>query len=164
MGSLTEGADPVGAKAMTERIWMVRSLLESEDPFPRPGATERWPPLQGLGLPPEVLHKIYHANFERLVAPQPRPLDLTRARQECGRIARISDGENTQAREVANWLATHPRADGDELPQTGESRTGKPAGGLTLTSLAKYEAKLRKNLKHDAEKVLAYQNSTDKQH
>jgi len=109
MGSLTEGADPVDAKAITERIWMVRSLLESEGPFPRPGATERWLPLQGLGLPPEVLHKIYHANFERLVAPQPRPLDLQRARIECERIAGTGDDENTQAREVANWLAERER-------------------------------------------------------
>jgi predicted TIM-barrel fold metal-dependent hydrolase len=111
VGSSREGADPVDVKAMVERIWMVRSLLESEGPFPRPGATQRWPPLQGLGLPPEVLRKIYHANFERLVGSQPRPLDLGWARIECERIADIEDPDTgrNQAREVANWLAGRER-------------------------------------------------------
>lgn len=103
VGSLM-GAEPVEVRGMVERIWMVRSLLELEGPFQRPGATDKWPPLQGLGLPMEVLHKIYHANFERLVGLKPAPLDLKGARLECERIADQKGGSG-QAREVADWLA-----------------------------------------------------------
>ncbi len=61
------------------RVLLVRNFLENPASFqlqPDGGFLFGDQPLtlHGLGLPPEVLHKIYHANFERVVSPQPRPL------------------------------------------------------------------------------------------
>jgi predicted TIM-barrel fold metal-dependent hydrolase len=48
----------------------IRALLEYDGPFDAGGSRV----LHGLALPPAVLHKIYHANFERLYADRPAPM------------------------------------------------------------------------------------------
>jgi len=39
-----------------------------------PGFAEPGTVIRGLGLPDDVLHKFYHANFERIVSKKPRPV------------------------------------------------------------------------------------------
>ncbi len=63
-----------------ERVYLVRNFLECPGEFhlhPQRGFLFGDPqtPYRGLGLPGDVLHKIYHQNFERLVSPTPRPLN-----------------------------------------------------------------------------------------
>jgi len=63
-----------GAQAFMRFIpWLIRSMLEREDTF----TTSAGANYQGLGLPGEVLEKIYHANFERLYGAHPAPLQQT---------------------------------------------------------------------------------------
>jgi len=50
--------------------WLIRSMLENMGEF----TTLDGVIYHGLGLPSEVLEKIYHANFERLYGPQPARL------------------------------------------------------------------------------------------
>jgi predicted TIM-barrel fold metal-dependent hydrolase len=56
-----------GYQFMLSIPWIIRSLLEKDGTFEMPGG----PRYQGIGLPPEVLQKIYAANFERIYGPQP---------------------------------------------------------------------------------------------
>jgi predicted TIM-barrel fold metal-dependent hydrolase len=63
-----------------ERVFLVRNFLENPGEFrlhPGDGFLFGNPekPFRGLGLPVDVLEKIYHRNFERLVAPAPRALN-----------------------------------------------------------------------------------------
>jgi hypothetical protein len=66
----------------------------------------------GIGLPRDVLEKIYHANFERLFGAAPAQLDRDAAQAELERMAAVIDaragGEpvDSPARRVARWLAT----------------------------------------------------------
>jgi len=71
-------------------IRMVRAFLETGETFPvplvgYPTATD-WPPLRGLELPQEVLTKLYTGNFQRLVGPSPKPLDMELMQEELGRL------------------------------------------------------------------------------
>jgi len=63
-----------------ERVTLVRNFLENPGEFSlQPGSGFLFgnpeAPFLGLNLPETVLHKIYHQNFERIVAPSPRPLN-----------------------------------------------------------------------------------------
>ena len=62
-----------GAAFMRYIPWLIRSFLERDDVFGKPGQ----PPYQGLGLPRETLERIYHLNFERLFGALPVPLQNT---------------------------------------------------------------------------------------
>jgi hypothetical protein len=46
---------------------------------------------KGIHLPPEVLQKIYHSNFERMAGASPRPLDPAAIVAECERLAMMID-------------------------------------------------------------------------
>jgi hypothetical protein len=92
----------------------VRATLERDDAFTVPGR-EGWLPAdldgyRGLALPREVLHKIYHANFERLYSPAPAPLNRGAALVELERLAAEIDAlaggeaEENVARRVAERL------------------------------------------------------------
>jgi len=61
-----------GNQFMRSIPWLIRSLLEKAGPFDLPGGQRYC----GLGLPPEVLKKIYTANFERVYGLQPAPLKI----------------------------------------------------------------------------------------
>jgi hypothetical protein len=52
--------------------WLIRSLLEKEDTFETPAGVR----YQGLGLPADVLQKIYATNFERIYDCHPAPLKV----------------------------------------------------------------------------------------
>jgi predicted TIM-barrel fold metal-dependent hydrolase len=56
---------------------LIRSFLEREDEFSMPAGAR----YQGLSLPPEVLKKIYTANFERIYGAAPMPLNPTTMKQ-----------------------------------------------------------------------------------
>jgi hypothetical protein len=95
--------------------WVVRSFLELEGVFAPPPVLADWLQeglggFRGIALPAEVLHKIYHANLERLYGSTPATLNLDAALAEVERIADAVDaaaggdvGEN-QARQVAEAL------------------------------------------------------------
>ncbi len=44
---------------------------------------------QGIGLPTDVLHKVYHGNFERLAGAQPRRVNPGAVVAECSRLLQI---------------------------------------------------------------------------
>ena len=50
--------------------WLIRSMLEKEGAFTAADGNS----FHGLGLPREVLEKIYHANFERMFSKDPKGL------------------------------------------------------------------------------------------
>lgn len=62
------------------RVSLVRNFLESDEPFyldSEGGFLFGDPsiPFHGLGLPVDVLEKIYHGNFEKVVSVQPQPVN-----------------------------------------------------------------------------------------
>jgi predicted TIM-barrel fold metal-dependent hydrolase len=62
------------------RIWLLRMFLETDEEFRTPECaddllTRYDTPFRGLALPPEVLTKIYAANFVRVFGKQARPID-----------------------------------------------------------------------------------------
>jgi len=76
------------------RVNLVRSFLEIDGPFQLNleqgylfGRFEGT--FQGIGLPEEVLHKIYHQNFEKLAGNKPRLLDPQAIIKECDRLMGI---------------------------------------------------------------------------
>lgn len=99
------------------RTWIVREFLERGTPFVAPEELGHRLGMDasgfhGIGLPRDVLEKIYHANFERLFGAAPAQLDRDAAQAELERMAAVIDaragGEpvDSPARRVARWLAT----------------------------------------------------------
>jgi len=66
--------------------------------------------IRGLGLPEDVLDKIYVGNLSRLAGDAPRPLNVSLAIEACERWARIAQelsgqpGDETEAAKVAQLL------------------------------------------------------------
>ncbi len=61
-----------GAQTLLRFIpWLIRSMLERDGAF----TTDDGTPYHGLGLPRDVLERIYHANFEQLYGSQPARLE-----------------------------------------------------------------------------------------
>ena len=99
------------------RAGLVFRWLESEDTFRVPEAADflLGPPedgvIRGMALPHDVLTRIYHDNFVRLVGPEPRALNVERAVAECERLAAIAEAlsskpaAETEAALVAKSLA-----------------------------------------------------------
>jgi predicted TIM-barrel fold metal-dependent hydrolase len=98
------------------RAWVVRRFLETDGPFTAPAGVGHWLGMDsgrfhGIALPPDVLEKIYRANFERLFGPAPAPLNRDAALAELERMAAALDartgGEAVEsvARRVARRLA-----------------------------------------------------------
>jgi predicted TIM-barrel fold metal-dependent hydrolase len=76
------------------RVYLVRSFLEKDGPFQLNmgegylfGKFEG--NLHGIGLPSEVLKKIYAGNFERLAGSIPRMIDPSAVIEECQRLAAV---------------------------------------------------------------------------
>jgi len=96
------------------RAWVVRRFLETDEPFSAPGGVGHWVNAQGfhgIGLPPDVLEKIYRANFERVFGPAPAPMNRDAALEELERMAAIIDARaeapvDSPARQVARELAS----------------------------------------------------------
>jgi predicted TIM-barrel fold metal-dependent hydrolase len=77
---LTNGEQIINLQESSERVQLVRHFLEVDGAFdlqPKNGFLFGKPnqPYCGLGLPQEVLQKIYFRNFERLAGKTPRPLN-----------------------------------------------------------------------------------------
>lgn len=66
--TLQRGATGVGFSRFIPRL--IRSFLEREGDFTIPGYGE----VHGLGLPHEILEKIYHTNFQQIFGATPAPL------------------------------------------------------------------------------------------
>jgi predicted TIM-barrel fold metal-dependent hydrolase len=75
------------------RAGLIFRWLESEDTFRVPETADflLGPPedgvIRGMSLPNDVLTRIYHDNFIRLVGSEPRALNVERAIDECERLA-----------------------------------------------------------------------------
>jgi len=97
------------------RSWVVRNFLETGEPFTAPEGMGHWLGMDasgfhGVALPPDVLHKIYHANFERLFGPAPAQLKRDAALAELERQAAAIDARDgapveSPARQVAQELS-----------------------------------------------------------
>ncbi|MBN1247213.1 MAG: amidohydrolase family protein [Anaerolineae bacterium] len=113
------GTDIASRNTVAESVFragIVYRWLESEDAFRVPEGADfllGQPDdgiIRGLGLPDDVLARIYHDNFARLAGERPRSLDIGRAVAECTRIGAIAQGmsntpaEDTEAILVARQL------------------------------------------------------------
>jgi hypothetical protein len=99
------------------RAGIVFRWLESEDTFRVPKTADflLGPPedgiIRGMSLPTDVLTRIYHDNFVGLAGPEPRPLNVGRAIEECERLAAIAEAlsgvpaAETEAAQVARSLS-----------------------------------------------------------
>jgi hypothetical protein len=76
-------------------IRMVRSFLETGETFPVPltgyPTAGDWLPLRGLELPPDVLRKLYITNFQRVVGPTPRPMNVPLMHEELHRLEALRE-------------------------------------------------------------------------
>jgi hypothetical protein len=97
---------------LLSRIWVLRNFLETEETFHVPTDDNLfWPDhrtvIKGIKLPEGVLRKIYADSFRRIVAPQPKPLDMPLAMAELNRLTVVTDalgGSPNMARKVAERL------------------------------------------------------------
>ena len=99
------------------RAGIVFRWLETDDTFRVPEAADflLGPPedgvIRGMSLPEGVLAKIYRKNFSRVVADQPRALNVPAAIDECRRLAAMAESlsgdpaEESEAGRVAAQLA-----------------------------------------------------------
>jgi len=114
------GTDLASSQTIEEgriRAGIVFRWLESEDTFQVPEAADflLGPPedgrIRGMSLSTDVLMRIYSGNFARLVAPEPRPLNIEKAIEECERLAAVAEAfsgtpaAETEAALVARRLA-----------------------------------------------------------
>ena len=96
------------------RAWVVKSFLETDGPYSAPEGVGHWLGMDaagfhGVALPPDVLEKVYHLNFEWLFGSNPAPLDHGAAITEVERLATLIEtrsGASTQntARRVGQQL------------------------------------------------------------
>jgi predicted TIM-barrel fold metal-dependent hydrolase len=109
------GAPSLDRAESLGRAWVVRRFLETEDVFAAPEGVGHWLGMdtglfRGIALPPAVLEKVYHSNFERIFGTAPAPLDPESARVELERLAAVVDSlaggeaEDNPARWVARRL------------------------------------------------------------
>ncbi len=77
------------------RAHLIRRWLETDEIFEIPADADSYlghgegGKVVGMSLPADVLAKIYAGNYERLTAPEPRPLDVGAAVEECRRVVEI---------------------------------------------------------------------------
>ena len=112
VGGPEEGIDAIESAG---RAQIVRTFLEAEGPFSAPEGVGHWLGLDadafhGIGLPLEVLARVYRTNFERLFGRVPAPLDLGAATEEMERLASGLDSRadapvDSPARAVSRRLA-----------------------------------------------------------
>jgi predicted TIM-barrel fold metal-dependent hydrolase len=109
-----------GVERALERAWVVRTFLETNEAFVPPEELCRW--LEGdldcfcgLGLPRQVLARVYRTNLERVYGPTPAPLDRERALALVRRMAAALDrrpgarNEDNHARQALEMLARQKR-------------------------------------------------------
>lgn len=81
-----------GRASMLDKVRMMRQFLETAETF-EGFCTATSKLVTGLGLPPEVLEKIYSRNFERYAGTTPRPLDVEAARRHCRQVLEFVTGK-----------------------------------------------------------------------
>jgi predicted TIM-barrel fold metal-dependent hydrolase len=92
------------------RAWVVREFLESDRVVDIPEGVSHWrrpgQQIEGIALPVDVLHLIYHGNFERLFGLTPRILNLGLAKNLTTQLAaEIDAAAKTETASPARWLA-----------------------------------------------------------
>jgi len=100
-------------RGLLSRIWVMRNFLETDEWFHVPTDDSLfWPDhrsmIQGIALPADVLAKIYARNFERIVSPSPRSLNLPLVLRELDRLTALYHQlglPNSAARRVAVSIA-----------------------------------------------------------
>ncbi len=106
---------------------MVRRWLETRDTFPVPSdplmTPDHRPHLAGIGLPREVLEKIYRGNFARIAGEPSETYSLDLFRSETDRLRRMAktcgDGQlATAAADVLKTPRTSGSASGLDAPRT----------------------------------------------
>ena len=113
----TDIADGNTAAQAAARAGIVRDFLDLDRPFAVPAEADELlepggpPRIRGLGLPDEVLARIYAGNFQRLAGQRPRPVDLKQAVEVAREQARIAaqvsgkPADETMAGQAAAALA-----------------------------------------------------------
>ena len=91
---LTSPQTDIQLSESRERVTLIRNFLENPGEFylnPNGGFLfgNLQAPFHGLDLPESVLQKIYHQNFEKVVAPSPRPLNPGLIVEMCNQIERM---------------------------------------------------------------------------
>jgi predicted TIM-barrel fold metal-dependent hydrolase len=121
-GGMARDGDRAVERAL-ERAWVVRTFLETSEPFAPPEVLRRWlegdlDRFRGLGLPREALARIYRSNVERMYGPAPAALDRERALALVRGMAAALDrrpgareGEN-HARRALEMLARQKKPEG----------------------------------------------------
>ena len=86
------------------RAWIVRKFLETDESFHLPAHADELlegpveAPLRGLGLPSDVLGKIYARNFEKIAGKEPARISLDLAVAECERLGATVEKIGTEER------------------------------------------------------------------
>ncbi len=102
----------------SSRAFLVQSFLEREGEFELPASEgflfgDSKDPFRGIKLPPEVLEKIYHRNFERMAGSEPKPLNPRVIVEECARLSMMIDmmqatqPELETDKSIAEMVAAH---------------------------------------------------------
>ena len=99
----------------TNKLWMMRNFLETEEEFPVPGDRSLIggdpPVLRGLDLPESALKRIYSGNFHRIVGSAPKPLRMDLVNAELQRIAALVDTPKVSSDSAwSTWEIDRPLA------------------------------------------------------
>jgi len=112
----SQGIQPAESQG---RVSLVRHFLEQKGEFTLSAKGgflfgDQDAVLHGLGLPVEILEKIYHKNFERIVAPKPKKIDPDLAIRFCSQVERMIQiqgssqpgvpGDTTVVKEVIDYF------------------------------------------------------------
>lgn len=81
---------PQSRDGMIDKVRMIRQFLETTGRFEGFGTATR-SHVMGIGLARDALDRIYSRNFEQMVAPAPRPLDIAAALSHCARIRAFAE-------------------------------------------------------------------------
>ncbi|MDP6469374.1 MAG: amidohydrolase family protein [Pseudomonadales bacterium] len=81
----------IDSEESRQRVYLIRRFLEQHEAFQLGGDSgflfgDSEETILPLGLPNDILEKIYHLNFERFVSNQPRPLNNPAISRECERL------------------------------------------------------------------------------
>jgi hypothetical protein len=139
--TVADGTPSLDRAESLGRAWVVRRFLETEDVFVAPEGVGHWLGMdtgsfRGIAVPPDVLDRVYHANFERLFGPAPAPLHPGAALVELERLAAVADSlagghaEDNPARWVARWLETTECHDNLTLSMNSLAEAEKAPQGL----------------------------------
>jgi len=84
------------AESYNRSVSELRRYFETYDEF----VCEHWKlwggTIKGLGLPEEVLDKLFGRNFRKVFGENPKPLNNTKAKEECIKQKKLAEGSNNK--------------------------------------------------------------------